>query len=107
MSDDLIPCTRGWTALVVPLSTVKLLHVVGEIRLATTNEVPRLCLADPQSDDPAVLSLEVEISTRGPGALGPFWCAVGYSVPLHERLPTSVRITWAGIEVGRAAVVEE
>jgi hypothetical protein len=107
MSYDITPRTRGWKALLVPLNTVEILHVVGEVELASANKVPHLSLSDPPGDNSEVLNLDLAIETRGPGEPRRFWCVVGFSHPMLNWLPTIVRVTWMGREIGRAEVAEE
>ncbi|WP_128565774.1 hypothetical protein [Methylobacterium crusticola] len=87
--------------------SARILTVTGEVALGNADEWPGLGPSEPPGPDPAILNLDLEVATDGPGALAPHWAAIRFAWPLPAAGPSSVRVMWMGVEVAFLPVAED
>jgi hypothetical protein len=106
MTCDIVPQTRGWRVAIAAAGEAEppILQVSGEIELGNTDEQPRLSPSAPQDADPTILTLDIEIITKGTSELAMHWASVEFRHPVSGAPPASVRLLWMGVEIAFLSV---
>lgn len=101
MSGDIVAETREWQAFEAEPneSGGHFLAVSGEVKLANTNEIPHLILADPQPPSSDEILLELKIIPEGSSHFEWQWKQVRILHPIKLGQYDMVRVIWQGVEI--------
>jgi hypothetical protein len=100
--------TRNWKAwqnLQPPIGPTVRMTVTGEFESTNSNQTARLTEHRPQGINPAILLLDLTVSTSGVGNDVVQWRDVGtFKKDIRKNQYTEVEILWEGQPVGKAKV---
>ena len=101
------PATRNWKAWEdrqPSPGSGPTLHVVGEVQTSNTNQTPHLDEATPQGINPAILILDLSITTSGVGNTVMGWKPVKFEKKVSPGQHTSVDVRWEGQSIAGCEV---